>query len=191
MQRSGPPTELDVEATAARLGRDGVLTAPVLVPRRRNQAMVALLVDEGGSMVPFRRLTRALLDSARQGGLSRADVFFFHDVPGETVFREPTLRGPVSREEALRPFAASGVLIVGDAGAARRGNDPVRVERTRQAVAAVRAVTPRVAWLNPVPVPYWRGTTAAACRRAGVPMFPLDRTGLDAAMDVLRGRATP
>jgi hypothetical protein len=41
-----------------------------------------------------------------------------------------------------------------------------------------------------VPRPIWRGTTAEAVARGGaVPMVPLDRAGLDAAMDVLRGRA--
>ena len=34
MRRAGPALELDVEATAGRRYRDGVLTAPVLVPRR-------------------------------------------------------------------------------------------------------------------------------------------------------------
>jgi hypothetical protein len=118
-------------------------------------------------------------------------VFFFHDVPADVVFREADLWDAVPLAEALRPFAAGAVLVVSDAGAARGNRDDQRAKRTCQAVAALRRVTPRLAWLNPVPRPRWPATTAEMIRQeCAVPMFALERRAeLDAAMDVLRGRA--
>jgi len=43
--------------------------------------------------------------------------------------------------------------------------------------------------VNPTPASRWPNTSAAAIRReCAVPMFTLDRAGLDAAVDVMRGR---
>ncbi|MBI3822614.1 MAG: hypothetical protein HY289_08040 [Planctomycetes bacterium] len=189
MQRVGPAVELNVEATVTRRYREGVLVAPVLVPRRRNLASVLLLVDEGGSMVPFRPATAALIESARQSGFSRVDVCYFHDVVAARVYRDPGLRTAVPLDVVLRPFAGGGVLIISDAGAARRRCEEDRAEKTRQFLASMRPMAPRIAWLNPVPPSRWPATTAEFIRRsANVPMFPFERGGLDSAMDVLRGR---
>jgi uncharacterized protein with von Willebrand factor type A (vWA) domain len=57
-------------------------------------------------------------------------------------------------------------------------------------VKAMRHFTPNMAWLNPAPKIRWAGTTAEAIiRRHQVPMFAFDRPGLDAAVEVLRGRS--
>jgi uncharacterized protein with von Willebrand factor type A (vWA) domain len=45
----------------------------------------------------------------------------------------------------------------------------------------------RYAWLNPMPNHRWRNTTAEEIARF-VPMFEMNRRGLDAAIDILRGR---
>lgn len=79
---SGPRTQLDVAATIAERARTGVVTAPVLVARRRNQARLLLLVDRMGSMAPF----HPYLDHLRgaivaDGGLERVRQAFFHDIP--------------------------------------------------------------------------------------------------------------
>jgi uncharacterized protein len=191
MQRIGPAVELDIEATATRRYREGVLVAPVLVPRRRNLASVLILVDEGGSMTPFRQATAAVIESARQSGFARIDVGYFHDVIGGCVYRDPGLRSALAMADALRPFGSGGVLILSDAGAARRHCDEARAEKSRAFLTAMRPMSPRIAWLNPVPATRWPTTTAELIRRStNVPMFPLDRAGLDAAMDVLRGRGT-
>lgn len=190
MGRRGVPVEVDAEATVARLYRDGVLAGPVLVPRRTNQARTLVLEDVGGSMVPFRYATAALVEAAQHAGLARVDVRYFHDVPVDVVFHDRALLKPVALEDAVAPFTDAGILVYGDAGAARGGMDPVRVERTSRLLDVLRRVTPAVAWLNPVPRHRWAGTTAERIRaECGVPMFELDRDGLLAAVDELRGRA--
>jgi hypothetical protein len=188
MGRRGPPVEVDAEATVRRVYREGVMTGPVLVPRRTNQARALILEDTGGSMVPFRYVSAELVQAARHAGLSRVDVRYFHDVAVDVVFRDPALMAPVTLEDALGRFVDAGVLVYSDAGAARGGMDPVRVERTAALVGLLDRATPNVAWLNPVPRERWAGTTAGAIlERTGVAMFPLDRLGLERAVDRMRG----
>ncbi len=188
MQRTGPATDLDVSATALQLARNGVLTAPVLLPRRCNRSGVVVLLDEGGSMVPFRRLVSALLHAVRHSGLARADVFSFHDVPGETLFREGGWSGPVALDAVLQGLGDSGLLVVSDAGAARGRFDQARLDQTTAFLDWARSCAARLAWLNPVPRLRWLRTTAGAIARLGVPMKPLDREGMESAIEVLRGR---
>lgn len=188
MGRRGVPVDVDAEATVRRIYRDGVLTEPVLVPRRTNQARALILEDTGGSMVPFRYVSAELTEAARHAGLARVDVFYFHDVAVDVVFRDPALLAPVTLEDAVGRFADAGVLVYSDAGAARGGRDPERVRRTAALLETIRRATPNVVWLNPVPAERWRGTTAELIRqRTGVPMFALDRDGLLDAVNGLRG----
>jgi uncharacterized protein len=189
MGRQGAATEFDVDATVQRIYREGVLVEPVLVPPRTNQARALILEDVGGSMVPFGYVTRALMDTARHAGLARVDIGYFHDVPVGVVFADPARLAPVTLEEMTAPFVDAGVLIYSDAGAARGALDRVRVEHTRRLLDLLRRYTPAIAWLNPVPRERWAGTTAEAIReRCDSPMFPFDRLGLLAAVDVMRGR---
>lgn len=189
MRRQGRPVELDVRATVDRAHRLGVLTGPVLVPARRNAAGLLILKDEGGSMTPFHRECDALIDSARHGGLGLSGVVYFRNAPGTVLFQDPKMDRPVRLDALARTYERCGVLVVSDAGAARGNRDVGRAGRTAGLLQALRRTNPTIAWLNPMPVDRWAGTTAAEVRaRAGVPMFPFDPDGLYAAMDVLRGR---
>lgn len=190
MQRVGAPVEVDPGATIQQTYRLGVFLGPVLIPRRTNMARMLILKDERGSMTPFRRVTEPLLESAQQGGLAAVSIAYFHDVPGEVLFRDPALNKPVTLEKIIEPFVGAGVLIISDGGAARGMYDQRRVEQTVQFLRGLLdRWTPNVAWLNPTPPERWPGTSAGAIRQAGgVQMFTLSRRGLDSAVDVLRGR---
>ncbi|XXY47157.1 VWA domain-containing protein [Sorangium sp. So ce269] len=195
MERRGPRTEPDLDATLAQIARDGVFLGPALVARRTNVERLLLLVDRHGSMTPFQVVTRRLAETARRGGrLAYVGVWFFNNTPfeldaGLAVHPE----GPGSELVLLRdvlsagPRAITGVLIVSDAGAARRSYSTERIEATRRFLGELRAQLRRVAWVNPVPRDRWPGTSAQAIR-ALVPMFEAHRAGLDAALRVLRGR---
>jgi uncharacterized protein with von Willebrand factor type A (vWA) domain len=86
--------------------------------------------------------------------------------------------------------AGTSVLIVSDAGAARRKFDIVRLLDTVALVKAVIASSAAVTWLNPVPSELWRRSTAVQVARY-LPMYPFTRQGLYQAVDVLRGRPGP
>lgn len=187
--REGPAVELDVAATVEKVGRDGVLLAPVLVPRRSNRAELVLLIDQDGSMVPFHGLSRQLVETALRGGrLRRAGVHYFHDYPDHYLYRDPARLKAEPLANALEEMGKqAAVLIISDAGAARGHLDLERTERTKEFLQQLRQQVRHYAWLNPMPHFRWSGTTAGEIARL-VPMFEMSRRGLDATIAALRGR---
>lgn len=190
MRRIGQRVELDIPGTIEQTYKQGVMLEPVLMPRRTNQAQLLILTDEGGSMVPFRQTTQALLESAAQGGLRRVAFYFFHDVPLLYLFNNPLISQKHAEEidKALENFSGAGVLILSDGGAARGNLDENRVNQTANFLKKLRERRLNVAWLNPVPAERWAGTSAERIREeCSVKMMTYDRVGMDDAVNVLRG----
>lgn len=191
--REGPPVELDIEATINDVGRQGMLLKPHLVARRINCAELLLLIDHDGSMVPFHALSRQLTETAERGGrLGKANVYYFHNCPTEYLYRDQA-HLEAERIEAvlgrLHPRRA-GVLIFSDAGAARSRFIPERAEMTKVFIEQLKQHVHYIAWLNPMPSSRWLATTAGEVMQF-IPMFELNRQGLDSAIRVLRGCSTP
>ncbi|HEX7842527.1 MAG TPA: hypothetical protein VF469_33870 [Kofleriaceae bacterium] len=218
--RFGPAIELDLLATITRRASTGVATPPVLRPRRRNTAMVTLLIDRHGSMAPFADFAAEVARSIQQSAqLASATCFYFHDVPAEgtndaalarlprdTLFpamdgvlsellparhgwfhRDPELLQPVPLTTVLRECTGHAVIVVSDAGAARRRYDAVRVLDSLALAKALRAAGASSVWLNPLPEARWTATSAAELARH-VAMFSLDRNGMHRAVNHLRGQ---
>ncbi len=187
--REGTPTELDVEATVAKTIRQGILLKPVLIPPRVNRTDLLMLIDCEGSMVPFHALSRQLLETATRGGrLRQTRVFYFHDYVDEYVYRHPALIDAQHLDEMLaKAGERAAILIISDAGAARGSFDKIRVERTQFWIEQLQQSAKYVAWLNPMPSDSWQHTTAGEIARM-LPMFAMSRTGMNAAISVLRGR---
>jgi uncharacterized protein with von Willebrand factor type A (vWA) domain len=193
--REGPREELDLDATLAKVDREGVFTEPVLVPRRVNVAELLLLVDREGSMVPFHALAQRLVETAIRGGrFRRATAYYFHNVPRDSLYRDPARleAWPVGEVLAEQDPRRVHGLIVSDAGAARGSLSRERLQAWERFLQRLRQRLPRIAWLNPVPPERWPGTTAEVLARR-IPMFELSRRGLDRAVTSLRarGRGTP
>jgi hypothetical protein len=188
--RQGLPTEFDVEATIERIGQQGMLLEPVMVPSRVNRTELQLLIDQKGSMVPFHALSQRLADTAVRGGrLGKAGIYYFHNCPTKYIYRDTARQKaePVSDFLAkLRP-ECSAVLIFSDAGAARGGYSLERLELTENFLYQLKQRVRYIAWVNPMATERWFGTTAGEIARL-VPMFELSRQGLDSAIAVLRGR---
>jgi hypothetical protein len=188
-RRAGSSTELSVQGTIDLLYRDSVLVHPVFIPLRRNAARLLILEDRLGSMRPFGRACRAIVESAEQAGLGMTAVAYFHDVPAAPFHGDPALSEPLSLKPLLGAVAGGSILLVGDAGAARRELEESRVKRTVLALESLLATTSKICWLNPLPEERWEGTSAAAIRRAtSVPMVPLTYSGFQTALAILRGK---
>lgn len=184
----GPADVLDVAATVDRAARQGFYLAPVYGRRKRNHARLLLLLDHGGSMVPFHRLTRELAETAAaESDFESVDVYYFHNVPGGVLYLDPFRTRGVPMARVLGECTNdTGALIVSDAGAARRTELVVRrLAETVAFLGQMQAHMVRLAWLNPLPPERWRGSTAGAIARS-VPMFAISADGLARAIDVVR-----
>lgn len=104
------------------------------------------------------------------------------------LYSDTDLLSPQAIPEVLESYAhGAAVVLLGDAGAARRRYDLLRLLDSVAFLKALRAYTTRIAWLNPLPRAFWANSTAAQIARH-VPMFPMDQPGMYQAVDVLRGR---
>jgi uncharacterized protein with von Willebrand factor type A (vWA) domain len=190
MVREGPRTELDVDATVQDIGRQGPLLIPVFRARRVNRAEVLLLIDQDGSMVPFHSLSQRLVETALQGGrLTQASVYYFHNCPVGALFHDPFFQSADAVDQILQAVSSdyAGVLIVSDGGAACGRSNPHRLKLTEQFLQQTYQRVRYLAWLNPMPQNRWADTTARDIANQ-IPMFEFNRTGLDAAIAVLRGQ---
>ncbi|KST64488.1 hypothetical protein BC008_44545 [Mastigocoleus testarum BC008] len=187
--RQGIPTELDIEATVAKIEREGILLQPVLMPPRINRTDLVLLIDQEGSMVPFHDLSRQLVETAQRGGrLRTTNVFYFHDYPDEYLYRHPAMIDAKPISEVLEEIGErAAVLIISDAGAARGNFDQERIDNTKVWIKELQQSVRYFAWLNPMPSEDWGQTTAGEIA-SFVPMFEMSSQGMNAAISVLRGR---
>jgi uncharacterized protein with von Willebrand factor type A (vWA) domain len=214
--RAGSPVEVDTGRTLERLGRSGIATPPVLVPRRTNRVTVLMLIDRNGSMSPYHSYVEHVRHAiGTLGRLAGLTVRYFHDVPGASADRVLAHDRPDRMSRRLDPVIAAirplptlrtyhdpalvrpgpvdlsqhnCVVVVSDGGAARGRFDADRLVDTIALGRTLRQA-PRCtsAWLNPVAAERWPGTTAEQIARH-LPMFPLTRSGMARAVDVLRGR---
>ena len=185
----GPADVLDVAETVDRVAHQGFYLAPVYRRRERNHAHLLLLLDQGGSMTPFHRLTRDLAETARdESAIGSVDVFYFRNAPADDLFfdRHCTEKAAVARVLDGCTDDTS-VMVVSDAGAARGKLSVERILATTRFLGQLRARTALLAWLNPMPAGRWEGTTAAVIAHL-VPMYPMNHDGLAHAIDAARGQ---
>jgi uncharacterized protein with von Willebrand factor type A (vWA) domain len=104
------------------------------------------------------------------------------------LYADPALLSPVPLIDVLQSHAAgAAVVLLSDAGAARNRYRISRLLDTIAFMKALRTYTSHYVWLNPLPRRYWLHNTAAQIARH-VPMFPLEREGIQQAVNVLRGQ---
>jgi len=188
-QRGGVP-ELDLDATIHSICRTGLLLKPVLQPRRCNRAELLVLVDYQSSMTPFASLITAVIEGIKRGGLlPRTSFYYFHDCPEKFVYVHPHLT-QVPLETVLDTAQGNSVLIISDAGSARGYYEKRRVAQTKAFIQNLSNYTYLYTWLNPMPKNRWVATSAADIAQM-IPMFPLDREGLNDAVKILRGYPFP
>lgn len=186
----GPADVLDVQATVDRAAHQGFLLAPVYRRRQVNRAHLLLLIDQDGSMTPFHRFTRDLVETAQNDStLERVDVCYFHNVPPTNLYQDARLTSPVSTESVIATCDLdTSVLIVSDAGAARGYRRMERIRETAAFLNRLKQTTTLISWLNPMPKERWWGTSAEVIYHL-VAMQQMDNDGLSNAIDIVRGQS--
>ncbi|BCJ45820.1 hypothetical protein GCM10010168_57600 [Actinoplanes ianthinogenes] len=140
--------------------------------------------------LPGKRVDSALLDQLPDPFSPAVDAVLTRIPPLRTglVHADPDLTEPVPFARVLEQTApGTAVAIVSDAGAARGSLRTTRLLGSLSLVKAWYSAHCPVAWINPVPVSRWAGSTAEQLARH-VPMSGLTTEGLHRAVDVLRGR---
>lgn len=188
-KREGPAVELDLEATIQEQSRHGRLPQPVLVPARRNQARLVILIDVSNSMLPWAGFQKLMVQSLRKGHFGRAAVYYFHNTPLEVLYKKETLTKPVPIERVLQENQGSTLMIYSDAGAARGFMRRDRIEESREFLGRVRREWQPIVWMNPMPRLRWRYSSADGISHLSHhTMLQLTEEGLIRAIDVLRGK---
>lgn len=190
----GRKNVLDIPATIQAVTEQGYYLSPVYRRQQRNAARLLLLIDQNGSMMPFHRFSRDLVETAREESLLQEEnvfVFYFHNVPASHVYQDLYLTKPVSTKAVLGQCDSdTSVLIVSDAGAARGYRRQGRIQDTTRFLLQLQRQTRLIAWLNPMSRSRWEGSSAEILAYL-VPMFQMDRIGFGDAIDVMRGAAKP
>ena len=186
----GCKTVLGIPATIQAVTEQGYYLAPVYRRQQHNAAKLVLLIDQNGSMMPFHRFARDLVETAQEESplqKENVQVFYFHNVPASHVYQDLYLTSPVPIQEVLGQCdRETSVLIVSDAGAARGYRRQERIQETTRFLLQLQKQTHWVAWLNPMSRSRWVGSSAEILSYL-VPMFPMDRLGFGDAIDVMRG----
>ena len=178
LRADGPRTVLDVASTVRQVARQGFYIGPVMRRRKVNHARLVLLLDQQGSMVPFHRWSRDLVETAiLERALESVSVFYFYNVPQEFLYLDEHLTKPIALSEVLEGIDdETSVVMVSDAGAARGRRNRPRIRETTRFVGTVRSKTDQVGWLNPMPIDRWSRSGAEILAYL-VPMRSMDREG--------------
>jgi uncharacterized protein len=190
--RQGQADELDlgqtIRDTAAAAGEIEV----VMRPRRRNELKLLLLLDVGGSMTPFTRLSEQLFTAMHQSNHFRAlRTYYFHNCPYDYLFSSMTTGGAVLTKDVLQEIDASwNLFMVGDAAM-----HPYELTAVGGAIDYffhneqpgtwwlhhLRQRVPKSVWLNPREEAAWDIPSIQVVKDIFPDMFPLSVAGLEAA----------
>lgn len=192
--REGAESELDLEATIDATARNAGDIEVVTRPPSRPDTHVVLMIDVGGSMLPYTSLMSQLFSATQKAThFKELRTYYFHNcvygqVYGTTAFAEPTWVPDLLRECGSH----YKLIVVGDAYMApyelHMGGPWGPADRaTISGWEWLRILNDHftdAVWLNPEPTSRWRGTTIEDIGEV-LPMFPLSVDGLTEAMALL------
>ncbi len=179
--------ELDIDATLEKFYQTGFVSELVVKKQFKNQFVLSILLDYGGSMEPFHTLMNELLDAIIGSGVQIKLYYFFNTIE-DGVFTEKAMLNLIKEEEFFEIVRqTSSLLIVSDAGAARGSNNPAKVKDTLRSVRKLKKKNNRIVWLNFVPKDRWKETSAELISEA-VRMFDLEENRIDTMVNILLGK---
>jgi uncharacterized protein with von Willebrand factor type A (vWA) domain len=199
LRRVGSEEELDLEATVDKTCNNGGDIELVFRPPRKNNAKVLLLMDAGGSMMPYTTLVERLFSAAHKAThFKDLQHYYFHNCVYEQLYTDMRLNKKADTAAILQSLDASyKVILVGDAYMAPEellepggaiyyyhNNNTAGIEWLRRIAAHFHACI----WLNPMPERHWDRSTIALIRKV-FPMFELTLDGLDRGIKQLIRKA--
>jgi hypothetical protein len=194
--REGIEDDLDLDETIDRTGKNAGEIELAWRRPRKNRVRLLLLMDTGGSMEPYARLSEGLFSAASQEKHWRSfEHYLFHNCVYGYVYRDGAFRERVAVDALLRSCDAEWKLvIVGDACMgmseliSRNGSSDWFEGPHEPGIEWLRRLQRhfrRAVWLNPMTRAAWDHPSV---RAVGVlfPMFELSVDGLDRAVKSLK-----
>ncbi|TFL13905.1 VWA domain-containing protein [Pusillimonas caeni] len=191
--REGAELELDLDDTIRSTARNAGFLDLQMVPERHNTVKVLMLLDVGGSMDDHISRVEELFSAARSE-FRHLEVFYFHNCPYESLWRNNQRRRAERFDtwDILRTYNDDWrLIIVGDATMSPyeilHPNGSVEHHNTETGAAWLQRLLdnwPRAAWLNPEPEGYWpyRQSIAIIKNIMQDRMYSVTVSGLEQAM---------
>jgi uncharacterized protein with von Willebrand factor type A (vWA) domain len=195
LSRIGPEDELDLERTIGATCKNAGEIEMVWARSRKNAVKLLLLMDVGGSMVPFARLCSQLFSAAHSSThFKDCQYFYFHNCIYDNLYQDIERQEAVSTDHLLRILEPDYKLVlVGDARMAmpelteRYGaiyyyehNEVPGLLRLKQ----IAEHFTHCVWINPTEPYYWNHSTVLVVEKL-FPMFELTLDGLGQAVKKL------
>jgi uncharacterized protein with von Willebrand factor type A (vWA) domain len=195
LSRIGPEDELDLERTIDATSKNAGEIEMVWTKSRKNAVKLLLLMDVGGSMVPFARLCSRLFSAAHSSThFKDFQYFYFHNCIYDNLYQDIERQEAVSTDHILHTLEPDyKVVLVGDARMAM----PELTQRYGAIYYYERNEVPGLlrlkqfaehfthcVWINPTEPYYWNHPTVMLVEKF-FPMFELTLDGLDQAVKKL------
>lgn len=198
LKREGAEEELDIEETIDKTAKEGGEIELVFNRSRENSVRIILLMDTGGSMLPYTELCEKLFSAATQANhFKEFRYFFFHNCIYQDLYEDMANYKNVPTEKLFSLFNKNYKLIlVGDARMAYSElfdvngcidyfstNDKPGLEW----LSRIRDHFPHSVWLNPTHRNFWGHYTVDTVGKI-FPMYELTIDGLKDAIKALTSR---
>ena len=198
LKREGATEELDIEETVDKTAKEGGEIELVFNRSRENSVRIILLMDTGGSMLPYTELCEKLFSAATQANhFKEFRYFFFHNCIYQDIYEDLANYKNVPTEKLFSLFNKNYKLIlVGDARMAYSElfdvngcidyfstNDKPGLEW----LSRIRDHFPHSVWLNPTHKNFWGHYTVDTIGKI-FPMYELTIDGLKDAIKALTSR---
>lgn len=189
LQRLGVEDEFDLEATIDHTSRNGGEIELIFTPPRKNHAKLLLLMDAGGSMLPYTTVVERLFSAAHKAThFKDFQHYYFHNCIYEQLYTDIRMQQRASTATLLHLLDADyKVILVGDAYMAPdelldpggalyyyQHNDTPGLTWLQRIQEHFRACI----WLNPLPEGQWNRRTINLVRQV-FPMYELTLDGLE------------
>ncbi len=193
-----PKTELDIDATIDKTCNNGGVLQIVMDKPRKNTVKLLLLMDSGGTMIPYSSLMNELFQSVNKSNHYKdVKVYYFHNCIYSKLYNTPECENGdwIDTEWMFRNLDSDyKVIIVGDAAMApeelysETGNyrGPNGGLSGWDWLNLLKRHYKKVVWMNPKMAPGhapWREAETAV--KTLFPMYMLTVRGLNEAMTTL------
>ncbi len=190
-----PETELDIDGTVDKTCSNGGCLQIVMQKPRKNAVKLLLLMDSGGTMIPYSTLLNDLFQAVHKSNHYKdVKAYYFHNCIYSKLYKTPECENGdwIDTEWMFRNLDSDyKVIVVGDAAMAPEelysdtGNyrGPNGGLSGYEWLKLVKRHYKRVVWLNPKMAPGkapWREAETAI--KEMFPMFKLTVDGLNRAM---------